>query len=189
MERKLKRMVNDDENISIFNTHGYIISLDPSLNNTGYCVAKITQQKKQKRVTIIEVGHIPNGHFESNRMGYKLIHIYRRLTQLKNTYNPFVIIKENLATNGYGQVESLATVHGIIRMVFRDIQIIGYAPNKIKKDVTGSGKAEKEDIVNSIQRYIENKYIYTDINLTQFHTTDESDALAVLLTYLLEEKI
>lgn len=168
----------------------YVLCIDPSLNNTGYCVAKVSQPRGKYKVEIIELAHIPNKHFTSDRFGYKLNHIERRLYQLREVYRPSVVAKENLATRSHSQTEYLAPVHGIIGMVFGEsAEIVGYSPTHIKQQCTGDGKAEKEDVAQSIQEYLLRGDINTDMNMLCFHTDDESDACAILVTLMKDKGI
>lgn len=168
----------------------YVLCIDPSLNDTGYCVAKVSQPRKKYKVEIIELAHIPNKHFGPDRFGYKLKHIERRLYQLRDVYKPSVVAKENLATSSHSQTEYLAPVHGIINMVFAEhAEVVGYSPTQIKKDCTGDGKAEKEDVAQSIQEYLLRGDIQSETNMLCFHTDDESDACAILITLLKDKAI
>lgn len=138
---------------------------------------------------IIELAHIPNKHFPSDNMGRKLKHIERRLYQLRDVYKPSIVAKENLATTSHSQTEYLAPVHGIIHMVFGEhAEMVGYSPSHIKLQCSGDGKADKDDIAQSIQEYVLRKVIVSDMNMTCFHTDDESDACAILITLAKDKK-
>jgi Holliday junction resolvasome RuvABC endonuclease subunit len=168
--------------------HIYVLAVDPSLNNTGYCIAKITQQRNGYRIEIVELANIPNHHFDSKEFGRKLRHIEHRLIQLRNTYQPSVVVKENLATANHSQLERLAPVHALIHMVFENsAEIVGYSPTRIKKCVTGDGDADKVDVASALQQYIDNKVIQSQLNLSCFSTDDQSDSLGILWTYLIDK--
>ncbi|EPZ47767.1 crossover junction endodeoxyribonuclease RuvC [Alicyclobacillus acidoterrestris] len=173
----------------------YILAIDPSLNRTGYCLARVTPQRHRNKVELVEISYIPNIQFGTGEevWGRKLNHIESRLVQLRNTYRPVVVAKENLATRSHGQTEVLAPVHGIIRKVFESsCEIVGYSPTRIKKDASVSGNADKKQVEQSIAQYIQDKVIVQvddDVDLTKFRSDDESDACAILLTYLLDKEI
>jgi crossover junction endodeoxyribonuclease RuvC len=56
---------------------------------------------------------------------------------------------------------------------------LGPSPSKVKLIVTGSGKAEKEDVAEAVRRLTN----YTG----EFATPDESDAAGIALAYLISE--
>lgn len=56
---------------------------------------------------------------------------------------------------------------------------LGPSPSKVKLIVTGSGKAEKDEVAEAVRRMTGYK--------GEFATADESDACAIALTYLIRE--
>jgi Holliday junction resolvasome RuvABC endonuclease subunit len=164
----------------------YALAIDPSLNDTGLCVAKITPQRNKHKIEIVEVSNIPNGHFPANWFGHKHNHIERRLYQIRDTYRPSIVAKEGLAVRNISQAEKLAPVHAIVHMVFGD-DVIEYSPTNIKKVCANDGNAEKQDIMQSIHVHLLEKTIETKLDLTNFYLDDHSDAIAIMYTLLVDK--
>jgi crossover junction endodeoxyribonuclease RuvC len=62
-----------------------------------------------------------------------------------------------------------------------NIELYLYSPASIKKIVSGSGKADKEIIVNTINNYF-------NIELNVKNDNDKADAIAIALSYLFDRK-
>ena len=54
------------------------------------------------------------------------------------------------------------------------------APTTVKKLLTGSGKAEKSEVAESLVRYV---------GALEYETDDESDAVAVGIAWLIQQKL
>lgn len=104
---------------------------------------------------------------------------YEVLKAIKEEYEEeeLVVVKEALHGGRITTAIILAKVHGIADFVFDDI--IKYAPTTIKKQITGNGKANKEEVATAV---IERLAEHGIVDVT-FKTDDESDAVAVALTY------
>lgn len=63
----------------------------------------------------------------------------------------------------------------------REKTSLGPSPSKVKLIVAGSGKAEKDEVADAVRRYTG----YTG----EFATSDESDACAIALAYLIREGV
>ena len=142
----------------------YIYGLDLSMSDTG-----ITIFDGEKPVF---VGSIATKDTKTH--GERLKEIYDFLLFLKEKYPPSVVCIERGFTRFNNSTQVLYKVHGIVNMLFCDIEQIYYTPKTIKDSIV-SGKASKEEIKDKILEE------YPDII---FKNNDESDAFAIVLTYL-----
>ena len=155
-----------------------ILSLDLSLNCTGYAVLDTDQRMKKKR--IITYGNIYNKHLASDQIGLKLLHIEMFLKTLLVVFKPDVIIKEGLTGTGFGDSTKLARVHGILEKLTIGKTVIDINNKTFKKEFTGTGKAEKEDVANKCLEYIPNLI---------FRTDDESDSCGMAIYYTIQNNL
>lgn len=162
-----------------------ILSLDLSLNCSGWAV--IDTSKRQKKQRLIDYGIIYNKHLTSEQIGLKLYHIELELKSLLYAFNPDVIVVEELLVNGrYNQSAmitqaKLAMVHGILNkltMKFKNVHTIN---NKtLKKEFAGKGDAGKEEVMAKVLEYFPDACIRTD---------DMSDAIALGILYTIQNDI
>lgn len=107
------------------------------------------------------------------------LHIQREyMKELIEKYPPCEIAIEQGFTRFNKATQVLYKTHGIVNELFYKYQQFYYAPNMIKKTITGNGQAKKE----VIQAKILKKYP----NL-KFVNDDESDATAVAITNLIKK--
>ena len=69
-------------------------------------------------------------------------------------------------------------VHGVCNELFHEYLQFYYAPTTVKKLISGNGRSSKEVLQASILKKYPN---------VEFKNTDESDAFAVGLTYLIKK--
>ena len=143
----------------------YIWALDLSLRNSGFCVFD------DKR-NILQIGSIPTTAKDSD--GVRLKTIADSLIKVSKKFPADIIIIEKGFFRFYKASQQLNKVLGLVNYLFWDIKQVYYAPTTIKKTITGSGKAKKEEVKDCVLLEYPNISIEND---------DESDALAVGLTY------
>lgn len=148
----------------------FYLAIDLSLTRSGYTVADSNRQ-------IIEIGNIKtNSKYETP---IRLFQIWDFFKDLQEDFKFDVVILERGFTQFHTATQQLFRVHGIINLLFKDSKQIYYTPAKIKKSITGNGKAKKEEV------YKELKKIYPNV-VCKNH--DESDSLAIMCNYLKETK-
>lgn len=120
-------------------------------------------------------------HSSKASHGELLGEIYDVLMELSKGIDVFV--RERAFSRFPHETQALFKVIGIADFVawqcgqgfFEEI-----APTTIKKTLTGSGKASKKEVADSLKNYIEP---------ADFSTDDESDAVAVGIAWLLSRKL
>ena len=152
-----------------------LIGIDPGIVNIGYCVFDTDNNK------IISTGEITATQTDDPD---KLVHIYLEYQKLLLTYSPDVLIYEAPVFLGRGNNgERLNRAIGIFEVLSRlsSMSIFSYTPKHIKLIVTGTGKADKITIANSVNQYLG--------TTTKFTSSHSADATAIVITYLKNESI
>ena len=146
----------------------YIYGLDLSMADTGIVIFD--------DINPVYIDNIKTNKNESH--GKRLKQIYDFILNLKKKYPPLVVCIERGFSRYNTSTAVLYRVHGIINMLFYDIEQIYYPPKKVKEIIL-RGNATKSEIMKKILQ------IYPDIT---FKNDNESDAFAVALTYLVDRK-
>lgn len=149
----------------------YIYAFDLSLNCTG--VSIFTNDGKCIFYTSIDTKK-QDTHPE------KLHYIGDIILDLREKYKPEKIIVERSFTRFNASTQAIFKVVGLISYLFWDVEQIFIPSTTIKKIVSGSGLAKKEEIRDIILK----KY-----SGMKFKTLDESDSFAIGLAYFYREGI
>ena len=151
-----------------------IIGIDPGLARVGYGIIEASNgNKKLLDCGIIET---PKGKLEEKR----LLEIFQDLQKLINKWKPNYAAVEKFFFYKSSTTISVVQARGVIMMTLGllDIPISEYAPAKIKLAVSGSGKANKKEILNAVM---------LELNLSYTPKPDDSaDAIAIALTKIYE---
>lgn len=154
-----------------------ILGLDLSLNSTGYAVLDKDTHKLIEKGTI-KAKQSESHHQKLNRQSDVLAGIIEKYTC--KGYE-LIVVKEQLLFRPPRTAAILAKVHGVVDLLVDDI--IEYYPSTVKKDVSGNGRANKQEVADAVCKHLG----MTEEELA-FKSDDESDAIAVALTYLLLDK-
>jgi Holliday junction resolvasome RuvABC endonuclease subunit len=155
---------------------GYIYGLDLSMSNTGVSIYD-TEIKKFVHVSSITTKRIAER--DSNFIdGRRLQHIHDEFMILREKFPPSVVVIERGFTRFNTATQVLFRVHGVANLIFSDCPQIYYTPMRIKSMVY-DGTATKKEISELIRKRL---------NLS-FANEDESDAVAITLTYLIENEM
>lgn len=156
-----------------------ILAMDLSLSCPAFAVLSVNKHG------IVDVEHL--SHLKTNTKkghGYRLFQIYKHMRNILKEHGD---IEELVRERGFSRfpsvTQALFKVVGIsdlcaVNNGFDTVHEV--TPTTVKKVVTGRGKAPKEDVATAVSTYIS-----TNIN---FKTDDESDAVAVGVTYLKQKK-
>ena len=151
-----------------------IIGIDPGLARVGYGIIEATNGNKE----LLDCGIIetPKGKLEEKR----LLEIFQDLQKLINKWNPNYAAVEKFFFYKSSTTISVVQARGVIMMTLGllDIPISEYSPAQIKLAVSGSGKANKKEILNAVM---------LELNLDYAPKPDDSaDAIAIALTKIYE---
>lgn len=151
-----------------------IIGIDPGLARVGYGIIEASNgNKKLLDCGIIET---PKGKLEEKR----LLEIFQDLQKLINKWKPNYAAVEKFFFYKSSTTISVVQARGVIMMTLGllNIPISEYSPAQIKLAVSGSGKANKKEILNAVM---------LDLNLNYAPKPDDSaDAIAIALTKIYE---
>lgn len=158
-----------------------ILGIDPGLNITGYGVVS----RAARGPRLVEAGVVRGG--SGGELPPRLRKIYRGLQDVVKTFEPSAIAIEQLYSHYERPRTSILMGHarGVICLVAAEFEIpvFDYAATKVKKLLTGNGRAPKLQMQQAIQR---------ELALAKLpEPADVADALAIALChfYLMERPV
>lgn len=153
---------------------GRVLGIDPGLNVTGYAVL----EPGSKGPRVIEAGVIRAGR-DSAALATRLETIHRGILEVLDAFPPSAVALEQVHSHPRFPRSALLLAHarGVIMLAasLRGVPVTGYAAARIKKSLTGSGKAPKEQMQHAIRTEL------GLVNLPEPH--DVADACAVALCH------
>ncbi|MCK4965942.1 crossover junction endodeoxyribonuclease RuvC [bacterium] len=150
-----------------------ILGIDPGLEKTGYGLVSCCSGKEK----LIEGGVIRTKI--KSLLEERLAVLYKGMDELINDYGPSVIAIEDVYV--HKKYPKTALIIGYVRGVYlmlaglHNIPVAHYSATRIKKFLTGNGRASKEQIQRTIMSRL--KIAKTP------HPNDVSDALAAALCH------
>jgi crossover junction endodeoxyribonuclease RuvC len=153
-----------------------ILSLDLSLACPAFAVLKVSDGK----VKVIEVSHVKTKAKEST--GQRLFIISNHLKDILDRYEFDAYVMEKGFSKFAVATQQLQRVVGVVLVtLYRNgIEDIGeLSPTTVKKSITGSGKASKDELAICLHDYV------GDVT---YKTDDESDAVGVGIAYAKNKK-
>lgn len=163
------------------------LGLDLSLRSPGFADLAV----KNRRPSIVRTAHFKTTTVEPRALSYESIEAFTLLfirEQTKGGTIPYSsIIRETWPpARNY---ENNDKVHGAWSAVDRALARYDWSvtenlsPSTVKKTVTGSGSAKKDEVATAVREILGLPADY------KFATDDESDAVAVALAYLIRENL
>ncbi|WP_169713634.1 crossover junction endodeoxyribonuclease RuvC [Paludifilum halophilum] len=154
------------------------LGLDLSLTSPGLAVAEIRRGK----INLVHLDTLKT----SNKWdeGQRFDHVAAWLACKFYEWGPFEAVAREMAVGSFNAHinRSLFGVRAMSAHVLRGTgtKFADYTPSSVKKEIGGSGKAGKDAVEAGVLRYFPD---------TEFRGDDESDAVAVVLTYLIREGV
>lgn len=156
-------------------THTRILGIDPGLNTTGYAVIEVTDSPK-----LLEAGVIRSvERREPADMAARLKALYDGVIEVIDQYHPTALAVEQLYAHYDHPRTAILMGHArgtiLLAAAQRGLSVHNFASTQIKKTITGSGRASKEQMQLSMLR--------------EFHLTtmpepaDVADAMAIALCH------
>ncbi len=148
-----------------------ILGIDPGLLHTGWAIIDFSGSNRK---------YIASGVIlppTKLSLAQRLAFIFNNVSQICDEFHPDECSIEVIFVNKNGKTTLLlaqARSAAITAVAVRDIPLFEYEANKVKKALTASGHADKEQI-----------YKMLSVLLPTAHpkTADESDAIAIALTH------
>jgi crossover junction endodeoxyribonuclease RuvC len=151
-----------------------ILGIDPGLHITGYGVIEATMT----RPVVREAGVIRPGTGKAD-MAARVLAVHEGIVEIIEQFRPEAVAVEQLYAHYKHPRTAILMGHarGVIFLAAaqNDIPVVSYNATRIKKIITGSGKASKEQVQRTIQR---------ELGLPQLpEPPDVADALAAALCH------
>ena len=153
-----------------------ILGIDPGLNVTGYAVIESARHK----CSIIEAGVLRSSEGTTKpEMAKRLRVLYDGLVEIIEQLKPSVVVVEQLYSHYAHPRTAILMGHarGVIYLAGakNDLPVVSYAATRIKKTITGGGRASKEQMQMAMLR---------EFGLTTLpEPPDVADALAIALCH------
>ncbi len=148
-----------------------IIGIDPGLRRTGWGIL----ESDGVRLSYVASGLITSD--SEDDLAYRLREIYQGLIEVIASFKPLeaaveetFVNKDARATLKLGQARGMA----LLAPAQRGLRVAEYAPNVIKKTVTGTGHGEKRQIAAMVGFLLPK---------AKFESADEADALAIAICH------
>ncbi len=158
---------------------GRVVGIDPGLNVTGYAVV----EPSARGPYVIEAGVIRPGDGKVS-MGRRLAVIHQGVVEVLDAFPPSALALEQVHSHVKHPRTAILMAHArgviVLAAAQRGVPVVGYAAARIKKALTGSGRAPKPQIQHAIQ---------TELGLDRLpEPHDVADACAVALCHFQIER-
>lgn len=156
-----------------------ILGIDPGTATSGY---GILQVEKKTEFYVVDFGLIETDKDEKPEN--RLLSIHLQLGKLIDSYNPEVIAIEKLFFfRNAKTVMRVGQAQGVILFCAaqKKTQVVEYAPARIKRVITGNGRADKKQIQKSLREVLGAGVRSPKKSKTHFDNA--ADALAVALCH------
>ncbi len=149
------------------------LGIDPGLNRTGYALVR----RSPKRPILIEGGVVSST--KSKSLAERILEIGRGIREVIAEFQPEAMAVEQVFSMPRNPKTAVLMAHARGAILFAaaeaTIPIVHYTPRQIKKLLTGSGAASKEQVQSAIQRELGLKKI--------LEPNDVADASAIALCH------
>ena len=149
-----------------------ILGIDPGLNVTGYGVIDVSTE----RVRLLEAGIVKS---RTGDVAHKVKEIFDGVREVIEMFSPEVLAMEKLYTHYDRPTTAILMGHarGCICLAAAQsgIEVVDYAATQVKKLLTGSGRASKDQVQRAIK---------LELGLDQYpDPPDVADAIALALCH------
>lgn len=161
-----------------------VVAGDLSLKRPGFCIITMDTLNEKRYVKDIKVFSVDNKNDRVKEKGELLDDVLRAISQNFPDQEKDGIETYYVREKRVSQYFSDNTVYETVGITDWFLWRIGKKwdeiyPVTIKKVITGSGKADKDQVAECLRRYVGNM---------EFANDDESDAAAIAITWLIMHK-
>src|SRR6516165_5886838 len=159
-----------------------ILGVDPGLRVTGYAVLEVGPEKPN----ICEAGIIRSTeHRRPVGLADCVQSVYDGMVDIIAQFRPQVVVVEQLYAHYAHPRTAILMAHarGVVFLAaaLRDLPVFSYNATRIKKTITGNGRAPKDQVQRTIQR---------ELGLARLpEPPDVADALAVALCHYYVQRL
>jgi len=150
-----------------------VLACDLSLTCPAFAVLLV--DTNAKTIEVVEVSHVKTNSKHS--LGQRLFAIVLHLRNILDRH----LISDVVLEKGFNKfavaTAQLQRVVGVVVLTLyrKNIEVFGeISPTSVKKEVTGNGKASKEELAEALADYV---------GEIKYKTNDESDAVGVGIAY------
>ena len=156
-----------------------ILGVDPGLRITGYGVLEVAP----RRPIVCEAGIIRPADEGATDLASRVHSVYKGIVEVVEQYRPEVVVVEQLYAHYEHPRTAILMAHarGVILLAAAEhgLPLVSYTPGRIKKTVTGHGRAAKDQVQRTIQR---------ELGLAELPSPpDVGDALAIALCHYYQQ--
>jgi crossover junction endodeoxyribonuclease RuvC len=155
-----------------------ILGIDPGLHITGYGMI----EGRHGRPHVCEAGVV---RADGKDMASRVLVLYNGLVEVIEEFHPEVVAVEQLYAHYQHPRTAILMAHarGVVFLAAsqRDLPLVSYNATRIKKTITGNGRASKDQVQRTIQR---------ELGLPKVpEPPDVADALAAALCHFYVQKV
>jgi crossover junction endodeoxyribonuclease RuvC len=126
-----------------------VVGIDPGLTVTGYAVV----EPSSRGPYVVEAGVIrPAAH--SDTLGQRLAYLHQGVTEVLEAFPPGAVALERVHSRVKYPRTAILMAHArgviVLAAATRGIPVFGYAASRVKKTLTGSGRAPKPQMQHAI---------------------------------------
>ena len=126
-----------------------VVGIDPGLNVTGYAVV----DPSSRGPYVLEAGVIrPSARCVA--MGQRLDYLHRGIAEVMEAFPPGAVALERVHSHVRFPRTAILMAHArgviVLAAAARGIPVFGYAATRVKKTLTGSGRAPKPQIQHAV---------------------------------------
>lgn len=150
-----------------------VVGIDPGLAKVGYGVLS----RANRHLTPLAFGCIETDSAKSHSQ--RLREIYDQISLIFDEYSPaWIAVEQLFFSRNVTSAMHVSEARGVLLLAAeqRGIAIAEYTPNQIKQAVTGSGRADKRQVQEMMQRLLRLQEIP--------RPDDAADGLAVALCHM-----
>jgi crossover junction endodeoxyribonuclease RuvC len=158
-----------------------VLGIDPGLRVTGYAV----MERHGGEIQLLEAGIITSKAPGKSSLQKRLGLIHEGITEILNQFKPGAMAVEQLFAHYKHPRTAILMGHarGVILLCAaqHNLGLTSFNPTRVKKTLTGSGRASKQQVQYAIQR---------ELGLPGLpEPADVADAMAIGLAFLYAQKI
>jgi crossover junction endodeoxyribonuclease RuvC len=152
MATSVRRQIPDEGGAALpIPAVGRVVGIDPGLHVTGYAVV----EPSASGPWVVEAGVLrPRGE-SAKGMSERLRMIHEGVLEILDAFPATALAIEQVHSRPAHPRTSILMAHArgviVLAAALRDVPVFGYAAARIKKTLTGSGKAPKEQMQHAIR--------------------------------------
>lgn len=134
---------------------GRVLGVDPGLGTTGYAVMDSATGIAGPMGRLVEAGVLRPKSAQSGDADFRLVELHRGILEILDEYKPQFLAVERIHAHAAHPRTAILMAHarGVILLAaqLKAIEIRGYAATQVKKILTGSGRAPKEQMQQAVK--------------------------------------